>query len=278
MMNTAFNPRRPLVLAGCGNMGGAMLEAWLAGGLAGDAIRVIEPAGAARALAAGLAAARVTAAPVAGERAGVLVLAVKPQQVAASLAELAPAIDEETLVMSIAAGKTLASLRAGAPPAGAIVRAMPNTPAAIGQGVSVLCAERAASPAQRQAAADLLAGIGAVHWVKDEALMDVVTALSGSGPAYVFYLIECLAAAGQAHGLSPEIALALATETVAGAGALARHSSEAPAALRRQVTTPGGTAQAGLEELMRDKGGLAELIRRTISASAKRSKELSAPA
>jgi pyrroline-5-carboxylate reductase len=182
----------------------------------------------------------------------------------------------DALFLSIAAGKTLATFSEALGADAAIVRAMPNTPAAIGKGITVCVAGGTASEAQRDLCTALLESVGTVAWIDNERLMDAVTALSGSGPAYVFYLIECMAAAGQAVGLPPELADMLARQTVAGAGALVEASeTESTATLRRNVTSPNGTTEAALNVLMGE-NGLAPLLRHAIEAAARRSKELSA--
>lgn len=274
-MTTAFSAARPVVLIGCGNMGKALLKGWLGQGISGDAIRVIEPSGPQTAVEAGLDAAQVSASAPEDVKAGLVLVAVKPQAFGDALPPVATMVDEESLVLSIAAGKSIAALRSYFPKAKAVIRAMPNTPASIGRGITVACGERKLSDGDRSQAQALLEAGGEVRWVKDEALLDVVTAVSGSGPAYVFYLMECLAAAGEAHGLPADLALDLALHTVAGAGSLARQSGQSPRDLRRAVTSPGGTTQAGLEVLMGENGGLSDLVRHTVSAAAKRSKELS---
>jgi pyrroline-5-carboxylate reductase len=261
-----------LVLAGAGKMGGAMLRAWLDGGLAPGAISVIDPdpASALVKLAndAGFALNRPATAPE------VLVLAIKPQALdeAAALATLA---GPGTLVVSIVAGKTIANVRARLPDAGAIVRAMPNLPAAVGRGVTGLAAEPRASAAQRAMAEALMAATGAAVWVDEERQIDAVTAISGSGPAYVFYLAECLARAGVALGLPAEVAARLARATVEGAGELLFQSAgQTPAQLRESVTSRGGTTAAALDVLMAN-DGLAPLIERAARAALRRAEALS---
>jgi pyrroline-5-carboxylate reductase len=206
-------------------------------------------------------------------RPGVLVLAVKPQVMDAALPAYAPRVDAGALVLSIAAGKPIELFERAFGQGLAIVRAMPNTPAAVGRGVSVLCANAQAGEAQRALAERLMAAVGAVHWVEDEALMHAVTAVSGSGPAYVFHMIEALAAAGAAAGLPEDLAMALARGTVCGAGELARLSQESAAQLRANVTSPGGTTAAALQVLMGE-GGLGPLMERAVAAAAQRSREL----
>ncbi|MEJ2118488.1 MAG: pyrroline-5-carboxylate reductase, partial [Alphaproteobacteria bacterium] len=201
----------------------------------------------------------------------VMLLAVKPQIMDDVLPTVAPLAGPETVVLSIAAGRTIDSLSKHFSPEAAIVRAMPNTPAAIGRGMTVLCANPAATQPHS----------GEVAWVDDESQMDAVTAVSGSGPAYVFLLAECLAEAGKAAGLPADIASRLARVTVAGAGELLHQSTEDAAELRRAVTSPGGTTAAALAVLMGEgdaasaaTGPLGDLIRRTAEAAAKRSREL----
>ena len=179
----------------------------------------------------------------------------------------------QTLFLSIVAGKTIGGIARHLGGEAAIIRCMPNTPAAIGRAITVACPNPCVATAQRALCEALLAAIGESAWVEDEALMDAVTAVSGSGPAYVFLLIEALAAAGARAGLPADLALRLARETVAGAGELARLSSEAPARLRENVTSPGGTTRAALDVLMAEPG-LSELLDRAVAAATARSREL----
>ncbi|MFQ5958794.1 MAG: pyrroline-5-carboxylate reductase, partial [Alphaproteobacteria bacterium] len=243
----------PLILVGCGKMGGALLEGWIAHGVAPAEVTVVEPA----AELAEAARARHGVTAVAGAEAvdtdlapRVVVFAVKPQ----AMDDVAPNyrrfVAPETVFLSIAAGKTIGYFSRHLGSQAAIVRAMPNTPAAVGHGIAVLCANAKVSGDQRAACQALLAAVGEAVWVDDEALMDAVTAVSGSGPAYVFLLIECLAEAGVDAGLPAELAMRLAGATVHGAGVLARRSPEPAATLRKNVTSPGGTTQAALEVLM----------------------------
>lgn len=201
-----------------------------------------------------------------------VVFAVKPQVADTVVPAYRRWARPQTLFLSIVAGKTLAGLTRHLGPA-AIIRSMPNTPAAIGRGITVACANPRVSVVQRRLCERLLAAIGESAWVEDEALIDAVTALSGSGPAYVFLLIEALAAAGEAEGLSSELALRLARSTVAGSGELALVSEDSPAQLRENVTSPGGTTRAALDVLMAA-DGLAPLIGRAVAAAAARSREL----
>jgi pyrroline-5-carboxylate reductase len=201
-----------------------------------------------------------------------VVFAVKPQVIDAVLPNYRRWSRPGTLFLSIVAGKTLGGLSRHLGPA-AIVRTMPNTPAAIGRGITVACANPVVTFEQRQLCDRLLAAIGESAWVEDEALIDAVTAVSGSGPAYVFLLIEALARAGEAEGLPADLALQLARSTVAGSGELARISKESPARLRESVTSPGGTTRAALDVLMAP-AGLEPLIGRAVAAAAARSREL----
>ena len=178
-----------------------------------------------------------------------------------------------TVFLSIAAGKTIGFFEGHLGREAAIVRAMPNTPAAIGRGISVLCANARASQAQRETCGALMQAAGEVAWVEEEALLDPVTAVSGSGPAYVFLLVEALAAAGVSAGLPEDLAMRLAGETVSGAGELLRRSGESAATLRHNVTSPGGTTQAALEVLMAE-DGLQALMTRAVAAATRRSEEL----
>jgi len=203
------------------------------------------------------------------------VLAVKPNQLAAVLDECRVRGSRGAVHLSIAAGKTLDRLAAGLGADAALVRAMPNTPAAIGKGITALVANEAVTPEQRALCGELLAAVGAVAWLDDERHMDAVTAVSGSGPAYVFLLVECLERAALDLGLTPALAKQLALATVAGAAAYAESADVSPAELRKRVTSPNGTTQAALDVLMAERGGLAEILKRATEAAARRSRELS---
>jgi pyrroline-5-carboxylate reductase len=253
-------------------MGGAMLQGWLALGLDPKKVSVFEPQPAPDILA--LAQQGVTINPPAGAIASpdVAILAVKPQVAPDVMASVAKTIGANTLVISIMAGRTLAFLEQHCPGA-AIVRAMPNTPAAIGRGITVAVPNAKVSPAQRKLADDLLAATGAIEWVDDEALIDAATAVSGSGPAYVFLLTEALAKAGIAAGLPQPLAENLARATVSGSGELLRRSPLDPATLRKNVTSPAGTTAAALDILM-GPDGLEKLMRDAVAAAARRSREL----
>jgi pyrroline-5-carboxylate reductase len=261
-----------LVLVGAGKMGGAMLESWIALGLDAKRIAVIEPQPSGEVAA--LRALGLTLNPDEGAVTdpSVIVLAVKPQSAPDVLPAVRPMTGVSTLVLSIMAGRTLAFLQQGLPGA-AIVRVMPNTPASIGRGIAVAVANGQVSSAQRGLADRLLAATGAVEWVTDEKLMDAVTALSGSGPAYVFLLAESLAKAGVAAGLPPDLAARLARATVTGSGELLHRSPLDAARLRENVTSPGGTTAAALDVLMA-KDGLDPLLEKAIAAATRRSREL----
>jgi pyrroline-5-carboxylate reductase len=259
-----------LALVGAGKMGGAMLEGWLALGLKPSSVAIFDPQPSPEIGA--LAAKGVAINPGKGGPRSVIVLAVKPQIAAGVMPGVAALADAQTLVLSVMAGKTLDFLQAALPGV-AIVRAMPNTPAAIGRGIAVLVPNAKVTPAQRAIATDLLAATGKVEWIGDEALMDAVTALSGSGPAYIFLLAEALAQAGIAAGLPKELAERLARETVAGSGELLHRSPLDPATLRKNVTSPGGTTAAALEILM-GPSGFEALLKQAVAAAARRSKEL----
>jgi pyrroline-5-carboxylate reductase len=262
----------PVVLCGAGKMGAALLEGWLTAGLEPDKIAVFEPHPAPPVAA--LAARGVRLNPDAGalKNAAAIVIAVKPQIAAEALPPLAPMIGPSTVVVSIMAGRTLQFLAGALPQGSALVRAMPNTPAAIGRGITVAVSLQV-SDAQRELAHRLLIATGTVEWIADEKLMDAVTAVSGSGPAYVFLLAEALAEAGVASGLPRPLAEKLARETVAGAGELLRRSPDDAAALRENVTSPGGTTAAALEVLMRAEG-LPSLLQKAVAAAIERSRKL----
>ena len=261
-----------LVLVGAGKMGGAMLEGWLALGLAADKIAVLEPQPTSDIAALAGRGLRLNPAPRDIGEAAAIVVAVKPQTAPEAMPALAPFVGGSTVTVSIMAGRTLRFLE-GALPRAALVRAMPNTPAAIGRGITVAVANARVSPPQRELVHALLSAVGAVEWVEDEALMDAVTAVSGSGPAYVFLLAEAMARAGAAAGLPPALAATLARATVAGSGELLRRSPLDAASLRQNVTSPGGTTAAALEVLM-GKDALEPLMTRAIAAATKRSRDL----
>jgi pyrroline-5-carboxylate reductase len=261
-----------LALVGAGKMGAALLGGWLAGGFEPRSISVYEPHPGD--FVQKLAAEKGFALNPPPSPADVVVLAIKPQMLDAAAPELAPLFGAGSLLISILAGKTVANLSARLP-VSAIVRAMPNTPASIGRGITGAFASLGVTAAQREAAHLLLGGVGAVEWVESEPLIDAVTAISGSGPAYVFLLVEALARAGADLGLPPDLALRLARATVEGSGELLYRSPETPAEiLRKNVTSPGGTTQAALDVLMAG-DGLSALLGRATAAAARRAEALS---
>lgn len=262
-----------VLLVGCGKMGGALLAGWRAN-QAADRFVIVEPFGVPPEIADApevTAVADLADAP-AGFQPDAIVMAVKPQ----NMAEVAPpykALAAGAVTVSIAAGTPISFFEGAFGANAAVVRAMPNTPAAIGRGMSVLVANDATTDSQRAFAETLMQAAGAVDWIDDEGLMDAVTALSGSGPAYVFHLIEAMAAAGEALGLSPELAAKSALETVAGAGELARTAAEDPSTLRQNVTSPGGTTAAALGVLMAEQG-MTALMTEAMTAARDRGREL----
>jgi pyrroline-5-carboxylate reductase len=272
-MRETFSAAKPLVLVGAGKMGGAMLTGWLAGSLSPDAVIVVDPHPS-EALLADLAArgVRHVAAAPAGVVARVMVVAVKPQVLDAVLPAFAPLVGADTIVVSVVAGKTIATFR-GHLGGGRIVRTIPNTPAQVGRGITAAVAGDDVGPADRTLVDRLLSAVGKVEWVAEEAHIDFVTAVSGSGPAYVFHMVEALAAAGAALGLPADVAARLARATVEGSGELLFQSPESPAQLRIDVTSPKGTTAAALDVLMGEPG-LTELMTRAVAAAAKRSQEL----
>jgi len=258
-----------LALLGCGKMGGAMLAGWLDSGLAPSQVQVVEPNPSdwlrARV------AAGVTLNPASLRPATIAVIAVKPQMMAAATPKLVGLAGSGTVFLSIAAGTPMAAFESLYGADTAVIRAMPNTPAAIGCGISALVGNAVATEAHMAMAETLLAAVGQTVRLASEDQLHAVTGLSGSGPAYVFHLIEAMAAAGEAAGLAPELAMRLVRATVAGAGALAAASPESAEQLRINVTSPAGTTAAGLAVLMPE---LAGLMRRTVAAAAARSREL----
>ena len=266
----------PLLLAGAGKMGGAMLSGLIARGLDVKLVRVQDPAPPSE-VAAMLAQHGITAEARVEklDRApGVIIVAVKPQMMDAVFPALAKLAGPSTVVLSIAAGRSLASFEAHLPAGIAVVRGMPNTPAAIGRGITVCVANAAASAPQRALCDALLSAVGEVAWIDDERHMDAVTAVSGSGPAYVFLLAECMAEAGRAAGLDADLAMRLACATVSGSGDLLHQSELDPATLRKNVTSPGGTTAAALGVLMQSPGGLKEIMIEAVAAAAVRGRDL----
>jgi len=267
-MNEVY--RRGLVLLGCGKMGSAMLEGWLASGLPATSVWVIDPAPSdwLRSLDGIHINVDLPDAPA------IILVAVKPQMMGEALPLLAVHGAGSTLFLSVAAGTPISAYEKVLGPRTPIIRTMPNTPAAIGKGITALVGNANANDAHMDIAEQLMSAVGQTVRLETERQMDAVTALSGSGPAYVFHLIETMAAAGRAQGLPPQMAMTLAKATVAGAGALAQQSDLEPDALRVNVTSPGGTTAAALAQLMDPKNGLPALMQRSMNAAADRSREL----
>jgi pyrroline-5-carboxylate reductase len=261
--------KRGLVLLGCGKMGSAMLQGWLADGLPAASVWVQDPFPSDWVQHSGV---HVNA--DLPEAPAVVLIAVKPQMMADALPVLAAMGNGETLFVSVAAGISIGTYEEILGENTPIVRAMPNTPAAVGKGITAIVGNAPAGEAGLVASEALLSAVGQVVRLERETQMDAVTGLSGSGPAYVFHMIETLAAAGEAQGLSPALSMALAKATVAGAGALAETAEESPEQLRINVTSPNGTTQAGLEVLMDTAEGLPPLMIKTVGAAADRSREL----
>ena len=267
----------PVLLLGAGKMGGALLTGLLGRGLKPADFRVADPSPPPEvkalldehhiAVADNAGAFRQEASP------SVILAAVKPQVMDDIFPEAARLAAANTMTISIAAGKTISGFAEQLPAGSAVVRAMPNTPAAIGHGMTVCCANAQTSDGQRDLATELLSAVGDVAWVADEALMDAVTAVSGSGPAYVFHLVECMAAGGVAAGLPEDLAMRLARQTVIGSGALLAQSELSAGSLRKNVTSPGGTTAAALDVLMGDEA-MQDLFRQAIRAAEARGREL----
>ncbi len=266
---------RAVVLLGCGKMGGALLEGWLKGGLPASQAVIFEThvSPAVERFAALGAQVNPAAAP---ETPAAVLLAVKPQMLEEALPSVAPLLGPGRLALSIAAGKTLEWIAARLPAGTPVVRAMPNTPAAVGRGISALSANAAATDSERALAESLMAAAGETLWLPSEDLMNAVTAVSGSGPAYVFHLVEALAAAGESAGLPRDLATRLARATVSGSGALLDvEAGQTAAELRAAVTSKGGTTAAALSELMHEESGLSPLMKRAVEAARRRGAELS---
>ena len=260
---------RGLVLLGCGKMGSAMLAGWLKGGLPATSVWVIDPAPSDWVRGTGV---HINAALP--ENPAIVLVAVKPQMMGDALPSMVALGNGTTLFVSVAAGTPIATFSDVLGAQTPIVRAMPNTPAAVGRGITAIIGNDETTPAQLDLAETLLAAVGQTLRLDDEGQMDAVTGVSGSGPAYVFHLIETLAAAGEAQGLPADMAMKLAKATVAGAGHLAEDADEDPAQLRINVTSPNGTTQAALDVLMDDAQGFPDLLNRAVAAATDRSKEL----
>jgi pyrroline-5-carboxylate reductase len=271
-ISTAPSPAINVVLVGAGKMGGALLEGWIGLGVDPAAMTVIEPQPSPHIAALAARGLRLNPGRAAG-RADAIVIAVKPQTAPEALAEIGALVAPGAVVVSIMAGRTLGFLADALPAGTAIVRAMPNTPAAIGRGITVAVPNPRVTPAQRELAHRLLAATGTVEWIGDEGLMDAVTAVSGSGPAYVFLLAESLARAGEKAGLPADLAASLARATVSGAGELLYRSPLAAATLRHNVTSPGGTTAAALDVLLAA-DGLDAVMERAVAAATRRGREL----
>lgn len=264
-----MDPKGALVLLGCGKMGTALLTGWLAAGLPVSSVWVIEPHPSDWLKTTGVHLNQgVPDAPA------VAILAVKPQMMGAALPALQALGNGSTLFISIAAGTSIATFEAALGAQTPIIRTMPNTPAMVGRGITGICGNGFATADHMALATQLMAAVGQVVTLEGEHQIDAVTAVSGSGPAYVFHLIEALAAAGEAEGLSPDIAMQLARATVTGSGELAFQSSDPASQLRINVTSPGGTTAAALVHLMDPETGLTPLMRRTVRAAADRGREL----
>jgi pyrroline-5-carboxylate reductase len=260
---------RGLVLLGCGKMGSAMLAGWLEGGLPASSVWVIDPNPSDWVQAQGLN--LNTDLP---EKPAIILIAVKPQMMGEALPAIAAKGGGGTLFVSVAAGTPISAFEQAFGVDTPIVRAMPNTPAAVGRGITALIGNDRAGADDMDLAESLLSAVGKTVRLENEAQMDAVTGVSGSGPAYVFHLIETLAAAGEAQGLPPKMAMTLAKATVAGAGALAEAAEEDPGQLRVNVTSPNGTTQAALEVLMDEENGFPVLLKRAVAAATNRSREL----
>ena len=269
-MNMDHVASRGLVLLGCGKMGSAMLAGWLAGGLPASSVWVQDPAPSDWSKSMG-----VHINQDWPKTPAIVLVAVKPQMMGEALPAMAALGGGETCFLSVAAGTPISYFEEVLGAATPVIRAMPNTPAAIGRGITAVIGNGQARAAHLDLAEALLAAVGQTVRLDSEAQMDAVTGVSGSGPAYVFHLIETLAAAGEAQGLPADLAMRLATATVGGAGALAEEADETPAQLRVNVTSPNGTTQAALEVLMDESRGFPALLKDAVAAATNRSKELS---
>jgi pyrroline-5-carboxylate reductase len=269
MMTLSKINENGLVLLGCGKMGSAMLQGWLAEGVQTNAVTILDPYPSDWLKTQGVSVnTDLPASPA------VCILAVKPQKMGEALPRLQALGNGDTLFISIAAGTAIAALDQVLGSDTPIIRAMPNTPAAVGRGITALIGNDKTGADQMDMAETLMAAVGQVVRLDTEGQMDTVTAVSGSGPAYVFHLIEVMAAAGVAEGLPPEMAMKLAKATVAGAGDLAEQADEDPSQLRVNVTSPGGTTAAALAVLMDAQTGFPKLVGKAVKAAADRSKEL----
>lgn len=262
--------RRGLVLLGCGKMGSAMLQGWLGEGLGAASVWVTDPFPSKWLLSQS----GIHLNNGFPDDPAIVLIAVKPQMMSEALPALTALGDTNTLFVSVAAGTAISAYEDVLGKSSSIIRAMPNTPAAVGKGITALIGNDHVSDEQMRLAEALMSAVGETVRLDSEAQMDAVTGVSGSGPAYVFHLIETLAAAGEIQGLPAELAMQLAKATVAGAGALAKQSDEPPSQLRVNVTSPGGTTAAALEVLMDNETGFPKLLHRAVKAAADRSQEL----
>ena len=262
--------RQGLVLLGCGKMGSAMLQGWLGKGLPATSVWVIDPNPSdwLKSLDGLNINADLPPDPA------IVLIAVKPQMMGDALPMLTPLGNGDTLFLSVAAGTPISAYETVLGAKTPIIRAMPNTPAAVGRGITALIGNATSTQTQMELAETLMAAVGQTVRLANEGQMDAVTGVSGSGPAYVFHLIETLAAAGVAQGLPEGLSMQLAKATVAGAGALAETAEEDPAQLRVNVTSPAGTTAAALDVLMDESSGFPALLNQAVTAATNRSKEL----
>ena len=265
--------KQRILLVGGGKMGSALLQGWLAAGFGVTQFMVNEPAPSDD-LAASVAVVNPTAEQLEQSMPDIIVLAIKPQMADSVLPDLMPAVRRSTVVISLLAGQSIEHLSALLGGHDVIVRTMPNTPAAIGLGMTALIASDGVSAAQKQDAGHLMQAVGETVWLDSQKQMDAVTAISGSGPAYVFYLAETMMSAGVSLGLSEEMALQLARQTIVGAATMMVQSDTSPSQLRRNVTSPNGTTEAALDVLMAETGGLGTLMRQATQAAALRNRQL----
>ena len=259
-----------LLLLGCGKMGSALLKGWLADGVCPGAINIVEP-NPSKWL---LNLPKISLNKNLPDKAAVVVLAVKPQMMKVALKKISKFANTETIFLSIAAGSTIKMFEKELGQSSIIIRAMPNTPASVNKGITAIIGNKLTTEDNLILSENLLNAVGQTLRLNNEEQMDAVTAISGSGPAYVFFLIESLAKAGEEQGLSPELSMELSRATIVGAGALTELALELPSQLRVNVTSPGGTTQAALDILMDDKIGLAPLINQVVNAATLRSKQL----
>jgi len=265
----------PLVLVGCGKMGGALLRGWLSRGVPGKDVFVIDPAprDLADVQARGVSVLTSFAALPPDLKPGMILLAIKPQFMDEALPAYRRFADQGAVFLSIAAGKTVAYLKEKLGPKAVVIRSMPNTPAAVGRGMSVILRDPKVAPATLDLCGQLLSAVGEIGWIDEEDQINAVTAVSGGGPAYVFLLIECLAEAGRAAGLPADLAMQLARETVVGSGELAHQSSETATQLRQAVMSPKGTTLEAINILMAP-DGLQPLMNKAIAAATRRGREI----